>query len=157
MCCVKIFTLCFFSAYQVMKNDTISKKIKPSSGRLKKESEFWNCRGLLLQVISHPARLMILQRLTQGSQCVKEINSLLPDITQPQISQHMAALRKAELVDCHINGVLHCYYLTRPSLVKSLITLLAKEHPITFREHNQVVREAQKSSGLKKKKATRKS
>ena len=88
----------------------------------------WMERAQLLRVMGHPVRLMILEALADHSQCVKDLNSLVP-IVQPYLSQHMAVLRKAELVDCHAKGALRCYYLLRPALVRRMIRLLRENHP----------------------------
>ena len=99
----------------------------------------WDDRARLLRVMAHPMRLMILSALCERPQCVKEINSLVP-IVQPHLSQHMAALRKAGLVDCHVCGPLRCYYIVRPTLVKKMLRLLSDDHPIRVRNRDSVVR-----------------
>ncbi len=82
----------------------------------------------MLKVIAHPVRLMILDALSEGPQCVKDLNTLV-DLQQAHLSQHMAALRKAKLIDSHANGTLRCYYVCRPTLIRKLIRLLHKDHP----------------------------
>ena len=52
----------------------------------------------LLNIVAHPVRLMILENLLSGVKCVKDLNDLIP-ISQPNLSQHMSALREAGLVD----------------------------------------------------------
>ena len=104
----------------------------------------WEDRAKLLRVMSHPVRLLILDALCDGPRCVLDINTLV-DISQPHLSQHIAALRKADLVACHINGPLRCYYVLRPTLVRKLIPLLRQEHPVRERKRETVVREAQKA------------
>jgi len=99
----------------------------------------WDDRARLLRVMAHPMRLMILSALCERPQCVKDINLLIP-IVQPHLSQHMAALRKAGLVDCHVCGPLRCYYIVRPTLVKKMLRLLSDEHPIRLRSREAVVR-----------------
>jgi ArsR family transcriptional regulator len=94
----------------------------------------------LLRAAAHPIRLMILEALADRAQCVKELNSLVP-IIQPHLSQHMAVLRKAELVDCHAQGALRCYYLLRPALIKKTIRLLREEHPPRRRSRASILRE----------------
>ena len=84
-------------------------------------------------------RLMILSALCERPQCVKDLNSLVP-IVQPHLSQHMAALRKAGLVDCHVCGPLRCYYIVRPTLVKKMLRLLSDDHPIRVRNRDSVLR-----------------
>jgi ArsR family transcriptional regulator len=99
----------------------------------------WDDRARLLRVMAHPVRLMILRALCERPQCVKDINSLV-SIVQPHLSQHMAALRKAGLVDCHVCGALRCYYIVRPTLVHNMLRLLSKEHPIRLRSRDSVLR-----------------
>ena len=95
----------------------------------------------MLRTIAHPTRLKILKALVDGSLCVKDLNSLV-SVPQPYLSQHMAVLRKAMLVDNHSDGPLRCYYLLRPTLVRELIRLLSCEHPIRYRNRSEVQREA---------------
>ena len=99
----------------------------------------WTERARLLRVMAHPVRLMILEALAERSRCVKDLNSLVP-IVQAQLSQHMAALRKAELVHCHAKGALRCYYLLRPKLVRGMIHLLREGHPPRPRGRDAILR-----------------
>ena len=101
-------------------------------------------RAQLLRVMGHPVRLLILEALAEHSQCVKDLNSLAP-ISQPHLSQHMTMLRKADLVDCHVNGPLRCYYLLRPKLVRSLLRDLAKVEPVRHRDRDSVLREIRRA------------
>jgi ArsR family transcriptional regulator len=107
----------------------------------------WDDRARLLRVMSHPVRLMILSALCERPRCVKDINSLV-SIVQPHLSQHMAGLRKAGLVDCHVCGALRCYYIVRPTLVKNLLRLLSEEHPIRRRSRDVVVRASRRSEAV---------
>ena len=107
------------------------------------DSDAWAERARLLRVIAHPVRLMILEGLCEGPLCVTDLNGLVA-IPQPQVSQHMAALRKSQVVACHVNGPLRCYYITRPTLVKKLIQLLTADHPVRERDRNDVVRGAER-------------
>lgn len=104
----------------------------------------WDDRAKLLRVMSHPVRLLVLDALCDGPRCVLDINTLV-DISQPHLSQHIAALRNAELIACHTNGPLRCYYVVRPTLVRGLIPLLKQDHPVCERERAAVVEEAQQA------------
>ena len=103
----------------------------------------WEDQAELLRVMAHPVRLMVLEALSEGAQCVKDLNELV-HVVQPSLSQHMAALRQMKLVDCHSNGTLRCYYLLRPTLVKKLISLLQQDHLLRFQESRYVTRQAQR-------------
>ena len=95
--------------------------------------EVWKDRAALLSLMAHPARLAILEALCERPRCVKDINTVVP-LAQAQLSQHMAALRKADLVASHACGTLRCYYILRPTLLKKLIPLLRQEHPVQQRD-----------------------
>jgi ArsR family transcriptional regulator len=103
---------------------------------------FWKERARFVRLMSHPVRLLILETLSKGSCCVKDLNSIV-NIEQPNFSQHMAVLRNARLVGCHKNGSVRCYYILRPSLVRQLIQILSEEHEIRVRSRESVVREAE--------------
>jgi ArsR family transcriptional regulator len=101
----------------------------------------------LLGIIAHPVRLAILDILCEQPRCVKDINALVP-LAQSHLSQHLSALRKADLVASLACGALRCYYVLRPTLVKGLIQLLRQEHPLrqrACRSITQAVRDGQKA------------
>lgn len=102
-----------------------------------------DARLAILRAVGHPVRLQILELLTERSQCVKDLNVLVP-VPQPHLSQHMALLRQAELVDCHVNGPLRCYYLLRPAFVRRLLRLLSEDHPPRRRDRDAVLREVRR-------------
>ena len=106
----------------------------------------WESQAQMLRAIAHPVRLQILDALRDGPLCVNDVNALV-SISQPQLSQHMAALRKLGIVACHINGPLRCYYVSRPTLVKRLLRICAEEHPVVEKDRATVVREAAKRRG----------
>jgi ArsR family transcriptional regulator len=132
----------------------LPRHFKEQPGYPKVEKEFWTERAHLLRVMAHPVRLMILETLSESSRCVKDLNSLVP-ISQPHLSQHMAALRRANLVDCHSSANLRCYYLLQPTLVQRFIRLLTKEHPVRFRDQDRVVREARQRIGARRNKTNK--
>jgi len=107
----------------------------------------WDNRARLLRVMAHPTRLMILSALCERPHCVKDINLLVP-IVQAHLSQHMAALRKAGLIDCHVCGPLRCYYVVRPTLVKKMLRLLSEDHPTRVRSRDAVVRASRRIEGV---------
>jgi len=80
----------------------------------------------LLRSLGHPTRLAILQILQQGPKCVRDVRELL-DVSQPNLSQHLAQLRHHGIVDCYEEGNLRCYYLTQPAMVEALWKLIASE------------------------------
>ena len=97
----------------------------------------------LLRTLAHPLRLAILEELGRGAKCVTDIRDLL-DVAQPNISQHLKALRREQIVDFYEDGNLRCYYITRPTLVKALAALLAREHKVVNRPAEEVRREGKR-------------
>jgi ArsR family transcriptional regulator len=82
----------------------------------------------LLKTLAHPARLMILSELLTGVHCVNDMRELL-DVPQPNVSQHLAQLKKSGLVASYRDGATRCYYLTRPAFVKALLGCLGRDFP----------------------------
>ncbi len=91
----------------------------------------------LLKAFSHPIRLAILQELVAGPKCVTDMEDLLP-ARQANISQHLAILRYARLVDYAQDGALRCYYLCRPNLVRDLLTLVGRDEPVLRRTPEEI-------------------
>lgn len=83
-------------------------------------------RAELLKIIAHPARLKILEELTHGVKCVSDFEDSL-DISQPNVSQHLALLRAHGIIDYYIDGRLKCYFLVEP-FIPDLLELLKKEY-----------------------------
>lgn len=91
----------------------------------------------LLKAFSHPTRLAILQELLAGPKCVTDMEELLP-ARQANISQHLAVLRHARLVDYAQDGAVRCYYLSRPRLVEDLLTLVERDEPVVKRTPQEI-------------------
>jgi ArsR family transcriptional regulator len=91
----------------------------------------------MLKAFAHPTRLMILKELLGGVKCVADIEDLL-SARQANVSQHLSVLRHAKLVDFAQNGVLRCYYLCRPRLVRDMLRLLHREEPPRRRTRVQI-------------------
>jgi ArsR family transcriptional regulator len=51
----------------------------------------------IMKTMAHPARIAILVELTKGVKCVSDFQEFL-EISQPNISQHLSALRVKQRV-----------------------------------------------------------
>ncbi|MEW6001543.1 MAG: metalloregulator ArsR/SmtB family transcription factor [Nitrospirota bacterium] len=80
----------------------------------------------ILKVIAHPVRIKILEELIKGVKCVSDIEKFL-EISQPNISQHLALLRNHGIIDYYIDGRLRCYYLKEP-IIPGIIEILKKDY-----------------------------
>ena len=93
--------------------------------------------GERLKAFAHPTRLMILQELVAGPKCVSDMEELLP-ARQANISQHLAVLRNAQLVDYAQDGTLRCYYLCQPRLVADMLALVGRKETVVKRSAEQI-------------------
>jgi len=73
----------------------------------------------IFQALADPSRRAILESLTRGEAAVKDLTARFA-ISQPAVSQHLAALREAGLVQGRREG--RCvYYRVKPRGMKPLI------------------------------------
>ncbi len=79
----------------------------------------------LLRVMAHPVRLDILEELSRGVKCVSDMERFL-EISQPNVSQHLALLRRCGLIDYYMDGRLRCYFL-KSALVPEILKALGKD------------------------------
>lgn|ERR1039457_865123 len=77
----------------------------------------------LFRALADPSRRAILERLTRGESAVKDLTARF-SISQPAVSQHLAALRKAGLVAERREGRLR-YYRVKPGGLKPLVDWMA--------------------------------
>ena len=77
----------------------------------------------IFRALADPSRRAIFERLTRGEAAVKDLTARF-DISQPAVSQHLAALRDAGLVKARREGRL-VYYAVEPRGMKPLIDWIA--------------------------------
>jgi ArsR family transcriptional regulator len=97
----------------------------------------WDAEAAIFRAAAHPDRLRILCCLAEAPRCVCDINRVVP-ISQPMLSQHMAALKEAGLVASHARSNRRCYYLIRPTLVRALLGLRCSDHEVVDRSRDEV-------------------
>ena len=73
----------------------------------------------LFQALADPSRRAILESLMMGEAAVKDLTARF-DISQPAVSQHLAALRDAGLVSGRREGR-HVYYRMEPRGLQPLL------------------------------------
>lgn len=81
----------------------------------------------ILKLISHPARVAILEDLSKGVKCVKDLEEFLA-LSQSNVSQHLTALRHAGIIDYFVDGRLRCYFL-KNAMIPDLLEILKKDYP----------------------------
>ena len=77
----------------------------------------------IFHVLADPSRRAIFESLTRGEAAVKDLTARF-DISQPAVSQHLAALKDAGLVNGRRDGRL-VYYRVDPRGMKPLIDWIA--------------------------------
>jgi DNA-binding transcriptional ArsR family regulator len=73
----------------------------------------------VFRALADPSRRAIYERLTRGEAAVKDLTARF-DISQPAVSQHLAALRSAGLVSQRRSGRL-VYYRVEPKGLRPLV------------------------------------
>lgn len=77
----------------------------------------------VLKVLASESRILILCKLVDGPCNVTELNKTVPFLSQSALSQHLAKLREANIVDCEPRGVSMVYSLSDPRVKELLIHL----------------------------------
>jgi DNA-binding transcriptional ArsR family regulator len=86
----------------------------------------------VFQALADPSRRAIFESLLRGEVAVKDLTARF-DISQPAVSQHLAALKEAGLVNGRRDGRL-VYYRVEPRGMKPLIDWIA-HYRIFWVEH----------------------
>ena len=73
----------------------------------------------IFQALADPSRRAIFESLTRGEAAVKDLTARF-DISQPAVSQHLAALKEAGLVNGRREGRF-VYYRVRPGGIKPVV------------------------------------
>ncbi len=79
-----------------------------------------------IKIVAHPVRVKILAELVKGVKCVSDFKEFL-GISQPNVSQHLALLRRHGIIDYYNDGRLRCYFLRDP-MVPDLMGLINKHY-----------------------------
>ena len=79
----------------------------------------------LLKALANPDRLLLLCRLSQGEQCVGDLEKIV-GIKQPTLSQQLTVLRSEKLVDTRREGKL-IYYSIASKEALSVMKLLYEQ------------------------------
>lgn len=96
------------------------RKMKPSPTEIFKRNAA-RAEAMLKQ-LAHAGRLVILCSLTEGEKTVGELTQLV-ELSQSAVSQHLAKLREAELVEGQKRGQM-VYYRIRSSEARSILAAL---------------------------------
>ncbi|NIN64852.1 MAG: metalloregulator ArsR/SmtB family transcription factor [Anaerolineae bacterium] len=92
------------------------------------EEEGYRLQARVVKALAHPTRLQMLALLREGERCACEFGPLL-GLGQANVSQHLAVLRRAHLVDTRRDGVRVMYSLSdeRTSEVLDTVAHIARD------------------------------
>lgn len=71
----------------------------------------------IIKSMAHPARLIILDALSQGERCVCELNELI-ELDQSTLSRHLNVLKSAGIIADDKRGLNVYYKLITPCVLK---------------------------------------
>jgi ArsR family transcriptional regulator len=91
------------------------------------------------RLLSHPARLAILDHLRNGEKSVNELQALL-EADQSTISQQLARLRRGNLVDTRKEGTT-VYYSVRDPLIFELMDVAREIFNRQLINHQEILQE----------------
>jgi ArsR family transcriptional regulator len=80
------------------------------------------------KALAHPARILLLQRLTESECCVSEVGKCL-GLSQPNVSQHLKILKEAGIIEGRREKTRICYRITDARISRILKIALEGEKP----------------------------
>ena len=101
----------------------------------------------IFHALADPSRRAIFESLTRGEAAVKDLTARFA-ISQPAVSQHLAALKDAGLVNGRREGRL-VYYRVEPRGLATLIERIAHNRPIWTEHVDRQERQQEKMDGLR--------
>ena len=107
---------------------TRNNKMNINNANPKLHNDWFEENANLLKILGHPVRMKIINLLRHGPSCASDTNSEIP-ISQPNLSQHLKALREAGIIECACHGTKRCYYICRPELIDDIFNTLQIDHP----------------------------
>lgn len=96
-----------------------------------------NIRAEIMRALAHPVRVLIVDALTDGEQCVCELNRLA-DIDQSGMSRHLAILRKSGILSDRREGMKVFYRLETPCILKAFECAVAVVKADARRKHETI-------------------
>ena len=90
-----------------------------------------------MKALAHPVRVMIVSSLTNGAQCVCELNKLA-NIDQSGLSRHLTILKKAGIVSDRRDGMKVFYHLETPCILKAFECAVDVVRADTKRRHEHL-------------------
>ena len=81
--------------------------------------ELYQLKAEIIQAAAHPLRLAIIDFLSQGEKCVRDITEHV-EAQRSNVSRHLAIMLKAGILECRKEGLKVIYSLKTPCIVNFL-------------------------------------
>lgn len=85
---------------------------------LREKDKLYDLHADLCQMLSNPTRLKIIEKLKNGENTVGELVSEI-GVRQANLSQHLAELRKRDLVEARKEGANVYYKISNPKIIQA--------------------------------------
>ncbi|MBI2947714.1 MAG: winged helix-turn-helix transcriptional regulator [Verrucomicrobia bacterium] len=79
----------------------------------------YKARSRIIKALAHPTRLFIVDELSRGERCVRELTELI-GVEMPTVSRHLSLLRNVGIVEDEKRGAQVFYRLRRLCIRKFL-------------------------------------
>lgn len=86
------------------------------------QEKIFQIKADLFKALAHPSRIKILEFLRAGEKCVCEFTENL-DLEQSNVSQHLAILKRQDLITSRKEGLKVIYSVTHPEIFDAIDTI----------------------------------
>jgi ArsR family transcriptional regulator len=76
-------------------------------------------RADIMKALAHPVRFLLVDAMSRGDLCVKELNKLA-DVDQSTLSRHLAQLKKVGIVSERKEGTKVIHHLACPCILQAV-------------------------------------
>ena len=76
----------------------------------------YKTQARIIKALSHPTRLFIVDELSKGERCVRDLTDLI-EVEMPTVSRHLSLLRNAGLLEDEKRGAQVFYRLRVPCML----------------------------------------
>jgi len=84
----------------------------------------YDMKADILKAVAHRVRIIIVEKLSEGEQCVCELNKIF-DLDTSTVSKHLTVLKKAGIVESEKRG-LKVFYKLRCSCILTFFSCIEK-------------------------------
>ena len=87
----------------------------------------YRAQARILKALAHPTRLFIVEELSRGERCVRELTAMI-GVEMPTVSRHLSLLRNVGILDTEKRGS-QVFYGLRGACVLNFFTCIQALQP----------------------------